>query len=153
MAVNNAVDLEILLGWVPQAEGFRSPSCTTRRATTTTTATSASIRCGSTSTRLDELRDETDVDDTAGCSARWCSSTPPGPPSAKALDASRSAPVHLRIVVDAHAPLRYHEIRWETLCSPDSGQRLTTSQNIRFSRYLRAGPGQPADACSPARTR
>ena len=69
-------------------------------------------------------------------------------PLDKAVAASQTAPVHLRIVVDPHAPPDYHAIRWETICQPSSGQPLTTRQNIRFSRFMAPSRGVQR-RCSP----
>ncbi|WP_426562967.1 CHAT domain-containing protein [Angustibacter sp. McL0619] len=54
----------------------------------------------------------------------------------RALRNAQSLPVHTRLVVTDDAPLDYQTIRWEALRHPESGARLTTTDNIRFSRYL-----------------
>lgn len=54
----------------------------------------------------------------------------------RAMKARESMPVNVRLLVDPRAPAGYQAIRWETLRRPGSGDRLTTSENIRFSRYL-----------------
>jgi len=59
----------------------------------------------------------------------------------KAVNASAEFPVHLRLVIDPKAPPAYQAIRWETLCHPDTGARLTTSGRIRFSRFIANVPG------------
>lgn len=56
--------------------------------------------------------------------------------TALATASERSIPVHFRLVVDPRAPLRYHQIRWESIRDPDSGTRITTQRRILFSRYL-----------------
>jgi hypothetical protein len=54
----------------------------------------------------------------------------------KAVVASNKLPVHLRLVIDPRAPADYQAIRWETLCQPGSRLRLATTPRIRFSRFL-----------------
>ena len=56
----------------------------------------------------------------------------------KALTAAavRNIPVHLRLLVDPRAPLRYHAIRWEAMRDPDDGFRIATRHNLLLSRYL-----------------
>ena len=93
---------------------------------------------------LDEYRDEIDIDEYGSRLGKMLFVDETGATSPR-RSMQAISPVHLRIAVDTHAPLRYQEIRWETLCDPGSGRRLTTSQNVRFSRYLSADRGnQPA---------
>jgi hypothetical protein len=54
----------------------------------------------------------------------------------RAFNLASRMPVHMRLVVDDNAPLPYRSIRWETLRHPTSEKPVTTSDNIRFSRYL-----------------
>ncbi len=54
----------------------------------------------------------------------------------KAIEASNELTVHLRLVIDSKAPTDYQAIRWETLCHPGSRLRLATTPRIRFSRFL-----------------
>ncbi len=61
----------------------------------------------------------------------------------RALRLAQEMPVHLRLVVGDDAPLRYRTIRWETLRHPISMVRVTTSENIRFCRYLSNPDGTP----------
>jgi hypothetical protein len=63
----------------------------------------------------------------------------------RALRASKSMPVHVRLLVDPKAPRGYQAILWETLRHPGSGLRVTTNENIRFCRYQGS-----ADGTSPA---
>jgi hypothetical protein len=141
MAVNNAVDLEVLLGWFPQAEGFQLTVLYNAPGDRDDDFYFGQHPVRLDLDALDDLSDETDVDDYGRLLGEMVFVDSTRATLARALDASESAPLHLRIGIDAHAPLRYHEIHWETLCAPDSGQRLTTSENIRFSRYLSAARG------------
>lgn len=138
MPANNDVDLEVLLGWVPQAEGFQLTVLYNAPGDTDDDRYFGQEPVRLDIEALDELSHETDVDDYGTSLGRMVFVEAARATLAKALAASEHAPLHLRIVVDAHAPLQYQQIRWETLCDPDSGQRLTTSKNIRFSRYLPA---------------
>ena len=61
----------------------------------------------------------------------------------RALRLAQEMPVYMRLVVGDDAPLRYQTIRWETLRHPISGVRITTSENIRFCRYLSNPDGTP----------
>ena len=61
----------------------------------------------------------------------------------RALRLAQEMPVYMRLVVGDDAPLRYQTIRWETLRHPISGLRITTSENIRFCRYLSNPDGTP----------
>jgi hypothetical protein len=61
----------------------------------------------------------------------------------RAVAATEAHPLHLRMVVDAHAPARYHSIRWETLRDPDDSYQLATHRKIRFSRYYNAAIPRP----------
>ena len=61
----------------------------------------------------------------------------------RALRLAQEMPVYMRLVVDDEAPLRYRSIRWETLRHPISEVRVTTSENIRFCRYLSNPDGTP----------
>jgi hypothetical protein len=61
----------------------------------------------------------------------------------RALRLAQEMPVHMRLVVDDDAPLSYRIIRWETLRHPISKARITTSENIRFCRYLSNPDGTP----------
>jgi hypothetical protein len=66
----------------------------------------------------------------------------------RALRLAQEMPVHMRLVVDDEAPLRYRAIRWETLRHPASQVRVTTSENIRFCRYLSNPDGTPPSSLS-----
>jgi hypothetical protein len=144
VAVSDDVDLEILLGWVPQAEGFQLTVLYNAPGDS-----NDDRYFGQQPVRLDlaalkELSDEADVDDYGLLLGEMIfidSTRATLAKALKALEASQSAALHLRIVVDAHAPLQYQEIRWESLCEPGTGRRLTTSEKVRFSRYLPAGRG------------
>ena len=152
MPVDNAVDLEVLLGWVPEAEGFRLTVLCNAPGDREDDRYFGEHPVKLDLKRLDEVGDDTDVDDYGRLLGEMVFVDSTRATLARVLATSKSTPVNLRIAVDVHAPLRYHEIRWETLCSPDSGQRLTTSENVRFSRYLPTGRGT-SRRYSPARTR
>ena len=66
----------------------------------------------------------------------------------RALRLAQEMPVHMRLVVDDNAPLRYRAIRWETLRHPISKVRVTTSEDIRFCRYLSNPDGTPPSPLS-----
>jgi hypothetical protein len=66
----------------------------------------------------------------------------------RALRLAQEMPVHMRLVVDDEAPLRYRAIRWETLRHPISKVRVTTSENVRFCRYLSNPDGTPPSSLS-----
>jgi hypothetical protein len=66
----------------------------------------------------------------------------------RALLLAREMPVHMRLLVSDDAPLRCQTIRWETLRHPVSRDRITTSENIRFSRYLSNPDGTPPSPLS-----
>lgn len=55
----------------------------------------------------------------------------------------RDIPLHLRLLVDPRAPLRYHQIRWEALRDPRTDARVATSDNVLFSRYLSTPDWRP----------
>jgi hypothetical protein len=54
----------------------------------------------------------------------------------RALETSNEMPVHLRLLIDPDAPAKYQAIRWETLRDTNLERRLTTQQQVRFSRYM-----------------
>lgn len=54
----------------------------------------------------------------------------------RALRATGEYPVHLRLLIDAAAPARYHAIRWESLRDPSNEFALATKSRIYFSRYF-----------------
>ena len=68
----------------------------------------------------------------------------------RALRLAQEMPVYMRLVVGDDAPLRYQTIRWETLRHPISGLRITTSENIRFCRYLSNPDGTPPSSLAPS---
>jgi hypothetical protein len=61
----------------------------------------------------------------------------------RALRLAEDMPVNLRLIVNDETPQRFATIRWETLRHPVSRLRLSTSENIRFSRYLSNPDGTP----------
>ncbi len=67
----------------------------------------------------------------------------------RALAPPREEPVQVRLLIDHRAPARYQAIRWEVMRAPGTTFRLTTNENIHFSRLLE-GPGW-AEAASRAR--
>ena len=68
----------------------------------------------------------------------------------KAIEASNELTVHLRLVIDSKAPTDYQAIRWETLCHPGRGsasprRRVSASaascpRQKAFNRHLSRGP-------------
>jgi CHAT domain-containing protein/SIR2-like protein len=66
----------------------------------------------------------------------------------RALGLAQEMPVHMRLVLNDDTPLRYRTIRWETLRHPLSEVRITTSENIRFCRYLSNPDGTPPSPLS-----
>lgn len=66
----------------------------------------------------------------------------------RALRLAQEMPVHMRLVVSDDTPLRYRTIRWETLRHSLSEVRVTTSENIRFCRYLSNPDGTPPSPLS-----
>jgi hypothetical protein len=54
----------------------------------------------------------------------------------------RDIPLHLRLLVDPRAPLRYHQIRWESL-RDSTGTRVATRHNLLFSRYMSTPDWRP----------
>lgn len=61
----------------------------------------------------------------------------------RALAAADELPVHLRLLIDATAPARYHAVRWEALPDPGGRFRLTTRDGIRFSRHFSGAQFRP----------
>jgi hypothetical protein len=49
---------------------------------------------------------------------------------------ARGIPLHLRLLLDPRAPMRYHSVRWESVRDPATGNPVTTQPNLFFSRYL-----------------
>ena len=62
---------------------------------------------------------------------------------ALATAADREIPLHLRLLIDPRAPLRYHAIRWEAMRDPDEGFRIATRHNLLLSRYLSTPDWRP----------
>src|SRR3954469_18575269 len=133
---SNDVDLEVLLGWIPEAEGFRITILYNAPGDQEDNRYFGQDPIRFDLDALDDLRDETEVAEYGQLLSSMLFADAARVPLDKAVAASRTAPVHLRIVVDTHAPAKYHTIRWETICQPSSGQPLTTMQNIRFSRFM-----------------
>jgi hypothetical protein len=61
----------------------------------------------------------------------------------RAVRLAHEMPVYVRLMIDESAPLRYQSIRWEALRDPASKSRLSTVENIRFSRYVSNPEGIP----------
>lgn len=61
----------------------------------------------------------------------------------RALRMANEIPVHLRLLLSDRTPPKYQTVRWESLRHPDSGLRLATNENIRFSRYVSNPDGTP----------
>jgi hypothetical protein len=141
MAASRDVDLEVLLNWVPQADGFTLTVLYNAPGERDDDRYFGEHPIKLNLEDLDERGDETDVDDYGRLLGEMVFVDDTRATLKAALDASRSASLNLRIAVDVQAPLRYHQIRWETVCAPGSGQRLTTSQRINFSRYLSPARG------------
>jgi hypothetical protein len=129
------IDLEVILGWVPEAAGF-----------VVTVLYNAPgdhddyRYFGRDPVRFDlatlaELKDN-QVDDYGRQLGEMLFPAGARVLLDRALRAGSDLPVHLRLVIDPKAPLVYQSIRWETLCRPGSGDRLTTDARIRFSRFL-----------------
>lgn len=53
-----------------------------------------------------------------------------------------SVPLRLRLLIGPSAP-ELHLLRWETLCDPEDGTPLATSENVLFSRYLTSSDWRP----------
>jgi hypothetical protein len=51
-------------------------------------------------------------------------------------------PMRVRLVVGPSAP-KLHSLRWETLLDPESGNPLSTSENLVFSRYMSSPDWRP----------
>jgi CHAT domain-containing protein/SIR2-like protein len=141
MAAND-VELEVLLGWVPEAKGFRITILYSAPGDQEDNRYFGRdpIRFDL-ETLNDDLQGETDVAEYGQLLGSMLFADAAQVPLDKAVAASQTAPVHLRIVVDPHAPPDYHAIRWETICQPSTGQPLTTRQNIRFSRFMAPSRG------------
>lgn len=54
----------------------------------------------------------------------------------RAVRLATEMPVYVRLMIDEKTPLRYQAIPWEALRDPASETRLSTVENIRFSRYV-----------------
>lgn len=54
---------------------------------------------------------------------------------ARASAQSLGSPLRLRLAIGPSAP-ELHSLHWETLCDPQDGTPLSTSENLLFSRYL-----------------
>lgn len=62
----------------------------------------------------------------------------------RALQAAESMPITVRLSIDSNAPIKYQAVKWETICRPGSGERLSTKNNVHFYRYLSNAEGKPA---------
>lgn len=62
----------------------------------------------------------------------------------QALAAAGDVPVHFRVHIDG--PARFHEVRWELLRDPSTGNPIATSGTILFSRYLTSPDWRPIPA-------
>lgn len=62
---------------------------------------------------------------------------------AMAVAADRQIPLHLRLLIDPRAPLRYHQVRWESIRDPDEGWAIATRRDVLFSRYLSTPDWRP----------
>jgi hypothetical protein len=49
---------------------------------------------------------------------------------------TRDVPLHLRLLLDPGADMRFHAVRWESLRDPSDGTPIATKRNILFSRFL-----------------
>ncbi|MGE5763691.1 MAG: CHAT domain-containing protein [Mycobacterium leprae] len=54
--------------------------------------------------------------------------------------------LHMRIHLSVSAPVRYHTLRWELLCDPDTGTPIATRSNVLLSRYLSSPDWRPIPA-------
>jgi len=132
----NTIDLEVILGWVPEASGFLITVLYNAPGDHDDYRYFGSDPVRFDVAALAELRQDTDVDDYGQLLGEMLFSAGARVLLDRALRDSSDLPVHLRLVIDPKAPLEYQTIRWETLCRPGSGDRLTTSARIRFSRFL-----------------
>lgn len=129
------VDLEVVLSWVPSAEGFLL------NVLYNAPGDHDDYRYfGSTPVpiELETLRTLSDasIDDYGVALGKMLFPDGARDLLNKAVEASNDLTVHLRLVIDSKAPTDYQAIRWETLCHPGSRLRLATTPRIRFSRFL-----------------
>ena len=58
--------------------------------------------------------------------------------NARALMADHELAVHVRLFIDATAPSRFHDLRWEMLLDGPEGPPLALARGIYVSRFLSA---------------
>jgi hypothetical protein len=142
---SKSVDLEIVLSWVPAVEGFL---VTVLYNAPGTHDDYRFFKQEPIVFDLDKLRTlrQSNVDDYGVALGDMLFPVDSRHLLDRALDVSEDLPVHLRLVIDPKAPPAYQAIRWETLCHPGTRARLTTSERIRFSRFIPnlPGSGQPS---------
>lgn len=62
---------------------------------------------------------------------------------ARASQASRNLPLHLRLFIDPSAPPRFHHLRWESLRDGTSDDPLALIPNVFISRFLGSHDWKP----------
>ena len=130
------IDLEVILGWVPEASGFLVSVLYNAPGDHDDYRYFGREPVRFDLAALAELKQDSAVDDYGRLLGETLFPAGARVLLDRALRAGSDLPVHLRLVIDPKAPLDYQAIRWETLCQPGSGDRLTTSARIRFSRFL-----------------
>jgi hypothetical protein len=135
------VDLEVILGWIPEADGFRVNVLYNAPGDHDDYRYFGRDPVQFDLDDLDDLDGSGDIDAYGRLLGEILFKDSARALLDKALYASRTAPVHLRLVVDPKAPADYQQIRWETICQPESDVRLTINQNIRFSRFMASPDG------------
>ena len=140
-----SVDLEVLLSWVPKAQGFLVTVFYNAPGDQDDYHYFKPEPIAFDLARLSSLRNA-QVDDYGVALGEMLFPVDSRHLLDRALVASEELPVHLRLVLDVTAPAEYQAIRWETVCHPTTRARLTTSERIRFSRFIAnvPGSGQPS---------
>jgi hypothetical protein len=136
----DSVDFEVLLSWVPRDEGFQVTVFYNAPGDRDDYRFFKPDPVRFDLAYLTELRDASIDDYGVALGAmlfpRECRTL-----LQQAIGDATDLPVHLRLIIDAKAPAVYQSLRWETVCHPDTGARLTTSPRIRFSRFIANVPG------------
>jgi len=61
---------------------------------------------------------------------------------ARTIARTLDIPLRMRLLIGQSAP-ELHALHWETLRSPETGEPLSTGENLLFSRYLSSGDWSP----------